>query len=175
MISYLSKWYAPFLFDLRIAPNLVNVILIGHEHKLRVRFDAELCGILAELFNGLRHPHLHYLAQNEPREPRSRKRECAHRQHPDELDAEVATGCNADRKGAPNAGEQVDRDRAYDVVYLKDLQQFHPADAQHAAHGTNYERPVVIDDIWPGCNGDEAGERAVEDSEQIDAPEEGPR
>ena len=73
---------------------------------------------------------------------------------PDELDAEVATGCNADRKGAPDAGEQVDRDRSDDVVYLKNLQQFHPADAQHAAHGTNYERPVVIDDIWPGCNGE---------------------
>ena len=49
------------LSDLRIALNLVNVILIGHEHKLRVRFDSELCGILAEFFNDLRHPHPHCL------------------------------------------------------------------------------------------------------------------
>ena len=59
--------------------------------------------------------------------------------------------------------------RTYDVVNFKDLQHFNPTDAQHATHSTDYERPVVIDDIWPGRNRDQSGKRTVEDGEQIDA------
>ena len=106
--------------------------------------------------------------QSNPRDP---EHERADRQHADQLYVELAASRDANRQGSPDAGKQVDRNRANHVVQPELFQNFDTGDAYDAADGADDDRPVVIDDIGARGDRDKPRQRAVQTAEQVDPSE----
>ena len=136
--------------------------------KLGIGLHAQLDLVQAQHFIFFMDTDAHRDLQGQPQDGAGDDGEGADRQDADHLGADIAAAENADRKGAPDAADQMRRDRAHHVIDLQLVQDRHGNHHQHAADTADDDGHEMVGQVRARRDGDQAADRAVERHGQVD-------